>query len=301
MDDVLLASLLTEIPDPLAARVRGLHRCTRHREHRVCRQVADTLRTAALCLRYGEAPTALELLRAAVDAAGQPGHGHPVTRGGWPPGVTHGRVERWADRPGRLVAATDASCSREADGYAYVVSDGRWGVRGRPARRRRLTDAVRVVCAELRAVALLLSRVEPDRPLEVVVDSREALTYLQRWRTGDRDVLPPGYDPRPRPGGRPATLTRLAARVAAQPDLVFRHVKAHRGHPLNEAADALSTMARRRVTERFDLPTRAGDLVDAFLSQWWCAGTDTVAGAGSQAAAETRKQVEPVAESVQGR
>ena len=92
MDDALLTTLLTtllaEVPDPLAARVRGLHRCARYRaRHLVCRQVADTLRTAALCLRYGEAPTALELLRTAVDVADQPGHGHPVTPGGWPPGL----------------------------------------------------------------------------------------------------------------------------------------------------------------------------------------------------------------------
>ena len=197
------------------------------------------------------------------------------------PGVTHGRVDRWADRPGRLTAATDASCTRSASGYAYVMTDGRWGVRGRPARRREPTHPVRVVCAELRAVALLLTRVapDPDCALEVVVDSRDALTYLRRWQAGDTDCLPDGYDPRPRPGGRPATLARLATRVAAQPRLVFRHVKAHRGHPLNEAADALSTMARRRVTERFDLATRAADLVDAFLRDWHAGGHAVAVGA----------------------
>lgn len=54
--------------------------------------------------------------------------------------------------------------------------------------------------------------------------------------------------------------------------MTFTHVKGHAGHPLNEAADALSHMARRRLTEQFDLRRRAADLVDAFLRDWHTVG-----------------------------
>ncbi len=64
------------------------------------------------------------------------------------------------------------------------------------------------------------------------------------------------------------TLVRLAQLVARRPDLSFTHVKAHTGHALNETADALSHMARRRLGEVFDVRPRAYDLVDAFLRDW---------------------------------
>jgi ribonuclease HI len=52
------------------------------------------------------------------------------------------------------------------------------------------------------------------------------------------------------------------------PGVSFEHVKGHSGPLLNEAADALARMARRRVREPFDLEARAHDLVSAFLRDW---------------------------------
>ncbi|MFI6270129.1 hypothetical protein [Micromonospora zamorensis] len=63
-------------------------------------------------------------------------------------------------------------------------------------------------------------------------------------------------------------LVRLADQVANRPDATFAHVKGHSGHALNEAADGLSHMARRRREESFDLRPRAHALVDAFLRDW---------------------------------
>jgi hypothetical protein len=79
--------------------------------------------------------------------------------------------------------------------------------------------------------------------------------------------MPEGYDLRPRRSGAP-TLVRLAERVALMPGLRTAHVKGHSGHLLNEAADALASMSRRRLTESFDSYSRAEDLVRSFLIAW---------------------------------
>ncbi|MGC5021244.1 hypothetical protein [Micromonospora sp. DT47] len=44
--------------------------------------------------------------------------------------------------------------------------------------------------------------------------------------------------------------------------------KAHAHHALNEAADSLAHMARRRIEEPFDVRPRAHDVVEAFLRDW---------------------------------
>jgi len=100
------------------------------------------------------------------------------------------------------------------------------------------------------------------------VDSLPALNYLHRWQSGETEAMPAGYDLRPRHAGLPPTLVRLAELVARRPDLTFAHVKAHAYHCLNEAADGLAHMARRRVEERFDVRERAHGLVEAFLRDW---------------------------------
>ncbi|MGW5672214.1 hypothetical protein [Micromonospora sp. NPDC003776] len=64
------------------------------------------------------------------------------------------------------------------------------------------------------------------------------------------------------------TLVWLAELVGARSVLTFAHVKAHAHHALNEAADSLAHMARRRVEEPFDVQARPHALVEAFLREW---------------------------------
>jgi ribonuclease HI len=104
--------------------------------------------------------------------------------------------------------------------------------------------------------------------MTVLLDSLAALRYLHRWQDGDTAAMPPGYSLRPRAFAAAPTLVRLAELVRRRPDLSFAHVRAHRGHALNEAADGLSHMARRRVGVPFDVRPRAHALVDAFLRHW---------------------------------
>lgn len=179
-----------------------------------------------------------------------------------------GRLTRWSGTT-PVVAATDAGRKRRYGGLGYVSSDGHWGLRGWLSDHRDPSGPAQVLVNELRAVELLLRDLGEDAAdITVLVDSAGARNYLRRWQRGDVDLLPSGYDLRVRYAGRPPTLVRLAERVASMPGLTVGGVKAHTGHLLNEAADALATMARRRLEERVEVRERAAELVRAFLLAW---------------------------------
>ncbi|MFI6226171.1 ribonuclease HI [Micromonospora echinospora] len=230
-----------------------------------CQRVGDAVQLAFTAARYDELAAADELLHTAEQlAAGHDAH----RRSDDDPGHGRGRVDRWAATSTPLLAATDASWKGRVGGLGYVVTDGRYGLRGRGTGRLDPTGPSRVLVNELRAVDFLLTAYdEPPPGLAVLLDSLGAVEWLHRWQAGETG-MPAGYRLRERRWATQPTLLRLAAQVAGRPDLVFAHVKGHSGHPLNEAADALAHMARRRRVESFDLRPRAHDLVDAFLRDW---------------------------------
>ncbi|MCO5967498.1 RNase H family protein [Actinoallomurus soli] len=196
---------------------------------------------------------------------GCPGGGRAPSDSRWP-GV-HGDIRRWAGTD-PVIAATDASWKKGHGGLGYVTSTGRWGFRSRPEDRTDPTGRSKVLVNELRAVELLLSVLGEDASdLVLLVDSLSALTYLRSWQNGRTELMPDGYDLRPRRRGAP-TLVRLAERVAVLPGLCLEHVKAHSGHPLNEAADSMASIARRSLSESFDAAARAEDLAKSFLLTW---------------------------------
>lgn len=237
-----------------------------------CPDLTDPIQLAVAAARYDEYAGAEQLIAAAERLAAA--HACPpstaaATMARERSAGGRGRVARWARYTEDLVAATDASWKRRCAGLGYVVTDGRFGLRGRPTDPLDPTGPSRVLINELRAVEFLLSGfAEPTERLTVLLDSRIALSYLRRWGAGDTTAMPAGYNLRPRSSGRPPTLVRLAHAVADRPDLTFEHVRSHTGHLLNEAADALCSMGRRRVEERFDAVSRAHSLVDAFLADW---------------------------------
>ncbi|MBY8870500.1 hypothetical protein K7640_01430 [Micromonospora sp. PLK6-60] len=233
-----------------------------------CQRIGDALTLAVTAARYDDLDATTELL----DTADRLATSHPPHRGpaGRHPQRGRGQVARWVSASAPLVAATDASWKGRAGGIGYVVSDGRYGLLGRGTGRLDPTGVSRVLIDELQAVDYLLTAYDGEPPvgLTVLVDSLSALRWLHRWQAGDTAAMSAGYDLRQRRWTSQPTLVRLAGHVARRPDLMFDHVKGHSGHPLNEAADALSHMARRRRTDAFDLPARAHALVDAFLRDW---------------------------------
>ncbi|QGN48605.1 hypothetical protein GKC29_18390 [Micromonospora sp. WMMC415] len=260
---------LDHLPAPLHDRAVALRSYARPTRCADCQRIGDAVRLALTAVHWDELDSARHLLDGAEQQAAVHGAScrpRPDDQHG------RGRVGRWAGTSAPLVAATDASWKGRAGGIAYVVSDGHYGLRGRGTGPMDPTGRSRVLINELRAVDFLLGGYdEVPAGMAVLLDSLAALRYLRRWQTGETGVMPSGYSLRPRRWSPQPTLVRLAELVSRRPDLSFAHVKGHTGHALNEAADALSHMARRRLGETFDVRPRAHALVDAFLRDWHAA------------------------------
>ncbi|PWU56122.1 hypothetical protein DLJ47_07735 [Micromonospora sp. S4605] len=255
------------LPTPLHERALALRAYARATRCADCQRIGDAVRLALTAAHYDEFGSATQLLDAAEQQAAR--HGSACRTQPTDQQLGRGRIGRWAGTTAPLVAATDASWKGRAGGIGYVVSDGHYGLRSRGTGRLDPTGYSRVLINELRAVDFLLSAYEEvPSGLTVLLDSLAALRYLHRWQAGDTEAMPAGYSLRPRRWSAQPTLVRLAELVARRPDLSFAHVKGHSGHALNEAADALSHMARRRIGEAFDVRPRAHALVDAFLRDW---------------------------------
>jgi hypothetical protein len=250
-----------------------------------CREVGETARLALTAARFDDLPAAETLLSLAERRLGgsdhlegcRPVRSHPKPTEPMPTEPirknrsrrsVHGQIARWAGhRP--LVAATDASWKRHSTGYGYLATDGRWGLRGWNSGRTDPSGPSKVLINELRAVELLIATIDdPSAELTLLIDSTSALAFLGRWQCGVITSMPEGYDLRTRTTGAKPTLVRLAERVAEMPGLRLEHVRSHSGHLLNEAADSLASLGRRRASQKFDVCARAQDLVESFLLAW---------------------------------
>lgn len=252
------------------ARSTGCDQCTE-----IVNMVVHAVRAAELdLLADAEALIAnAEALISAHPHDEPPAQGKPATSTPY-----HGGIPDWSHKTGHLIAATDGSWDKGRHGIGYVISNGQFGLKGwiRAAGDHDPTGRGRILIDELRAVEFLLQRLPTQYThLTVLLDSTTAIRYLHRWQAGET-VMPQGYSLRTRtrapsgystPNAKP-TLVRLATRLADLPNVTFQHVTGHANHPLNEAADALARMAARRARRRFDVRTRARDLVEAFLHDW---------------------------------
>jgi ribonuclease HI len=194
----------------------------------------------------------------------------------------HGHITGGDVRGGPCLVATDASVKKRHNvihaGWGYVAATGHWGFGGGAfAGELDPTGPSAAIVAELRAVYMALTGLSEQVELACLVDSQAAVSHLRRWQAGHVNDMPAGYSLRPRFGAARTsakpTLVQLAELVAGRTGLTFGHVSGHAGHPLNEAADGLASLARRCVAgeqtgdaETLDIRARA--LVTAFLAAW---------------------------------
>lgn len=168
-----------------------------------------------------------------------------------------------------LVIATDGSYSGRYYGWAYLTSDGRWGARGGLGG----PDPSGSLIAELAAAGLAAAGAARRAEGVLAVDSRAALGWLSRWRSGCGEL--PGIDgDHARDRRRRGWVASAAAEIRRRPGLDAVHIPGHRGHHLNEAADILAKMARRwRSGEDQATPdqmtARIGEVCAAFLRSWY--------------------------------
>src|ERR1039458_2720023 len=180
----------------------------------------------------------------------------------------YGKIKGY-DGSGPLVAATDASYKRSVAGIAWAISNGSWGLsRWGSGIRHDPSGPATVLVAELRAVAFLLEGPDQPRAPEVLLGSTVSISYPRARQRGRIERMPDGYSLLPRRGPQSApTLVRLAGIMAQHPEIRLQHVHSHTGHPLNEAADALASLAQRGLPA-VETRSRAEGLAKAFLRTW---------------------------------
>lgn len=174
----------------------------------------------------------------------------------------------------RLIVATDASWKHNRGGFGYVTRNGYWGLAARlmagPQPLNPISNhGTGALVLELRAVGMVVDDF-PGRAVRLLIDSRNAISYLQSWQAGDVERMPRGYSLRPRiQGDGKPTLLRIAESIAGRDDLRFVHVTGHNGHPMNEVADSLASIGRHAIGGKLGnehaVGERASDLVSAFL------------------------------------
>ncbi|MGA4943921.1 RNase H family protein [Streptomyces cinereoruber] len=173
--------------------------------------------------------------------------------------------------PGPVVLATDASVAMKHASIGFLATTGHTGLRVHLYPEQLARPRARVTVSELRAIHWGLKPVlaaRPGSPVEVRVDSLDALGYLHAWQNGSTR-MPEGYETGLRSQGRTPSLLQLQMCVEYTPSLTFVHEKAHVGNPLNEAADSLAKLGLRTV--RGTVPP---DEVPRLVPLWAAAALD---------------------------
>lgn len=169
-----------------------------------------------------------------------------------------------------LTVAADGSVRGRFCGYAWLASDGQYGLQGRIDSRTVIGRRASMV-AELRAIDDAVRRLT-RRHLTVYCDNSYAVSMARKWMDG-QEILPEGYRT-DRATGRQAGLVIAQCRLHRNTArLDIRWARGHRGEPLNEGADALARLASRYVKGDSGLTPaqyreRAQGLADAFAADF---------------------------------
>jgi ribonuclease HI len=167
-----------------------------------------------------------------------------------------------------LTVATDGSVRGSYTGYGWLANDGRFRLLG-SMKPKGLQVQKAVLLTELRAIDDAV-RSLPGHPLTVLTDSTIAASLISDWMAGC-DFYPHGF-PGAEADQHPLSYIRESIH-ANRERLSCRWVKAHRGDPLNEGADALARLASRYVRGDTDLvgneyERRAAGIAESFSAEF---------------------------------
>ena len=167
-----------------------------------------------------------------------------------------------------LTVATDGSVRGRFTGYGWLADNGRFRLHG-SNKPRGLHVKRTVLLTELRAIDDAV-RSLPGHPLIVLTDSTIAASLVSDWMAGC-DFYPHGF---PSDTSDQHLLSGIRQSIHANRDrLSCRWVKAHRGDPLNEGADALARLASRYLRGDTDLAgneyeRRAAGIAESFSAEF---------------------------------
>jgi len=160
---------------------------------------------------------------------------------------------------GEIVIAVDGSLGAtpsggRAGGWGWISTEGF-------ADAGFLAGARRPVLAELAAITKACAAAPADVPLRVLCDSKTALSMIEQVRDGRSADAVAERVPRCNRSDVAAALERIVGRCEKLGAVTFDWVKGHAGHPLQEAADRLAVLGRRRTQAGLtDLSTWIADV-----------------------------------------
>lgn len=169
-----------------------------------------------------------------------------------------------------LVVATDGSAHRGHLGWGWLAEDGQHDLGSLTPARTVCRPTTLPVLAELRAICAVLTA-QPDRPLIIRTDCQRAIRLITDWAKG-RDRVPAGYTANTHTSaakGGVAWMQQVIRGNAHRFELEW--VRGHAGDPLNEGADSLAKLARRRLEPLWgitaqEVPSRAASIATTFAS-----------------------------------
>jgi ribonuclease HI len=175
---------------------------------------------------------------------------------------------------GMRMVATDGSRNGPYYGWGYIATTGEWGCAAEKYGSKTKPDGdLDATLAEFHAVGMACA--DLPGPAMILTDSTGIIPVLIAWKAGFTDRIPSGaaLDGEVSRARQKALAAAARAVACHRGRLIFRHVRGHAGHTLNEAADTLARLARQyRSGERrgdlAEVTARATGVAEGFLQAW---------------------------------